>query len=154
MPRRPYHPPKAFLPRCRELREARALSITQLAAAAGVDRGLITSLEQGAAHTVPKVRAVFNALNGTGAAPLSADDELLPLRFLPNCRTLREGCKLSINALAARAGVGRAVVEDFERHHGGTAGAAEAVFAVLAACSAKRGGATLDPAREITPGPD
>lgn len=152
MPRTPYQPAKAFLPNCRTLREDGALSITQLAAAAGVDRGLVTSLEQGKAHTVPKVRAVFNALQRAAGAELDPRVEIVPQRFLPNCRTLREDCKLTVTALAEQAGVGRDVVEGFERQHGGTLAQAEAILAVLADCLQRRH-RTLDPAREIAQGP-
>ncbi len=152
MPRTPYQPAKAFLPNCRTLREDGAMSITQLAAAAGVDRGLVTSLEQGKAHTVPKVRAVFNALQRAAGTELDPRVEIVPQRFLPNCRTLREDCKLTVTALAEQAGVGREVVEGFERQHGGTLAQAEAILAVLADCLQRRH-RTLDPAREIAQGP-
>jgi hypothetical protein len=111
-------------------------------------------LEQGSAHTVPKVRAVYNALEAAGSEPLDADAEILPQRFLPNCRTLREGCKLSVSALATQAEVDRSIVEKFEHHHGGTLADAQAVFAVLSACTVARGGRSLNPDLEISLGPN
>jgi len=149
MSKQRYRPLKVFLPRCRALREAAALQIGALAAAAGVDRGLITSLEGGSAHTVAKVRAVFNTLNQIQPTPLDPEVELVPLRFMPNCRTLRERCKLTIAALAGQAGVDRGVVDAFEKHHGGTLADAQALLAVLANCLAARHEPPPDPAVEI-----
>lgn len=67
---------KSSFTRCRELREHAGLSMSKLAAMAGVSRDLLRSLEGGNPHTRPKVMLVFNALQELHDDSLSIGDEL------------------------------------------------------------------------------
>ena len=60
--------------RCRELRVNKGLSMTKLAARAGVGRDLIRTLEQGHWHTAPKVMAVYEALQTEYGGSLKATE--------------------------------------------------------------------------------
>jgi len=148
-----YRPSKVYLPNCQSLREAQALNISELATRAGVNRGLVSSLEQGGAHTTHKVRAVFNALNESYGGSLDPQAEVVPQRFLPRCRTLREDCKMSMAALAKAAGVEQKTIVAFEKHKGGFIQDAEALFDVLDACHRQRHGVSLDRDAEISAAP-
>ena len=68
---------KRGFPRCRELRESAGLSMTKLAATAGVSRDLLRSLEEGNPHTAPKVMSVFNALQAAHTNSLVAEHEIV-----------------------------------------------------------------------------
>ena len=63
---------KRRLERCRELRVNKGLSMTKLAASAGVGRDLLRTLEEGRWHTAPKVMAVFEALQREYGGSLEA----------------------------------------------------------------------------------
>ena len=69
--------PKSALTRCRELRENAGLSMSKLAANAGVSRDLLRSLEGGNPHSRHKVMLVFNALQKLHGGSLSIGDELI-----------------------------------------------------------------------------
>ena len=69
--------PKSDFARCRELRENAGLSMTKLAAIAGVSRDLLRSLEGGNPHSRHKVMLVFNALQKLHGGSLSVSDELV-----------------------------------------------------------------------------
>ena len=60
--------------RCRELRENKGLSMTKLAASAGVGRDLLRTLEEGHWHTAPKVMAIFEALQREYGGSLEATE--------------------------------------------------------------------------------
>ena len=60
--------------RCREFRENKGLSMTKLAASAGVGRDLLRTLEAGQWHTAPKVMAVFEALQREYGGSLEATE--------------------------------------------------------------------------------
>ncbi len=60
--------------RCRELRVNKGLSMTKLAANAGIGRDLLRSLEEGRWHTAPKVMAVFEALQKEYGGSLEATE--------------------------------------------------------------------------------
>ena len=60
--------------RCRELRENKGLSMTKLAASAGVGRDLLRTLEKGHWHTAPKVMVVFEALQREYGGSLDATE--------------------------------------------------------------------------------
>ena len=60
--------------RCRELRENKGLSMTKLAANAGIGRDLLRTLEEGHWHTAPKVMAVFEALQREYGGSLEATE--------------------------------------------------------------------------------
>ena len=67
---------KTTFVRCRDLREQAGLSMTKLAAEAGVSRDLVRSLENGGGHSRHKVLPVFQALQALHNGSLSAEDEL------------------------------------------------------------------------------
>ena len=66
--------PKRRFAQCQEFRLNKGLSVTKLAARAGVGRDLLRSLEQGNWHTAPKVMAVFAALQTEYGGSLKATE--------------------------------------------------------------------------------
>ena len=68
--------PKSAFSRCRELRENAGLSMSKMAAMAGVSRDLLRSLESGNPHSRHKVMLVFNALQKLHGGSLGTGDEL------------------------------------------------------------------------------
>lgn len=131
VPKKHYKPHKSYFPNCQSLREAAGISISTLASKAGVNRNLIASLEKQGTHTNYKVHLVFNILNLLHQKKLNSEQEIIPQRFLPRCKTLREACKLSIATLAKQSQLSPKIIESIEKNHGAYQQQVEIVFSIL-----------------------
>jgi len=129
----PLHPDSVRVecPRCGELRAASGLSRKVLAEQAVVAPRVIFDLEHGWQASRAQARALLQALGQAGVAVGDEGDELVPHRFLPNCKTLRQKVKLRQNRLAVLAGVDAELIEDLEKGRSGRQTQVEAVFQVL-----------------------
>jgi len=122
---------RIYFPDCASARQAIGLSIEDLAVKAAVRPGIVNGLESGEAYPRYRTELVYAALQAANAQLEPLQQALTPQRFLPECRTLREKCKLTINELAQRAEVERELIKHLERKGGACKDEVERVFAVL-----------------------
>lgn len=118
-------------PRCAELRVASGLSRKALADRAFVRTQVVFDLEHGWLASRTHARAVLRVLGEAGASVGDEADELVPNRFLPKCKTLRQKVWLKINRLATLAGVDSELIEGLEKGKGAPLTEVMAVFQVL-----------------------